>query len=990
YTARHGTVDPTGHYPAPLTPVSDTIVAESHRIADTSTVTTTLPPPTLVSIALSPADTTVEVGAAVSFIVTTTWSDGSSAPVGATYTAARGSVDATGLYTAPPAPGVDTIVASYEGRADTAAVTVLPRLLSITLSPDTAVIASDSTRQFSALGNYSDGTTETVPVSFSATGGTISTTGLYSAGPVAGTYEVVAAHQSGTADTAQVTIPKRLLSVALTPSSATVPSGGTLQFSTAGNYSDGAPDTVSVAYTATGGTIDPVTGMYAAGSTPGAYEVIATHESGKADTAGVTMTAGPPSELALISGHAQSAEVASALPLPLVVKVADAFGNPVAGATVEWQTAAGTGSLNPTSPTTDSLGNAQTIWTLGPLVGTQSATATVASLVAVQFDATAVPGAVSLTLSTLAADSSFMHADGSSQTVVRVSVQDAFGNSRAAGTDTVQLSTTSGTLGPVAHEASGMYSAILTASLTPGDAIVSAAVNGQALLANDTVILVAPVYTIEATASQSVLEPGETLQLGSVLRDSLGAPIPAEGHEIGWTSATPAIASVSPAGVVTALALGEAALIVSSEGKSDTLLMPVVPLPATLTATPTLLPAAGGQSPAPSTYGRDLSAGQTYTDPLTGVQVLKVTDALTPAANAGMDKGYSEGGPIISQPWTNPVDGRTYYTLKIGDYLVDLRYSTMALSNWRRVLVRGEIGFAFSLNPATPRIAYVVSWIGPGAKTVHRYNTATNEVENTGHWPWIVPDSVPGEYFDWLQNNVNDEWFVGMLSSNSTVVAFQPSTGTQLAFTEAATGLGIDEPHIDRELPVVYLATNNDDRQNVVGFLETSGSDVAGSIRIPDRSAIQSDDHAAPLRGMIVGLSSYEHTPNTLYYYDVVLDQTVEFAALEAVIGMADEWHTAGQWVFGNGAGPGQWFVIDAHDSDGTATATGMVREGMIAMVRPNPFSAHLIAAHDSWLPNYAGQPQPTISPDGKLVMWTSNMNGSGRMDTFLARTPTN
>ena len=38
---------------------------------------------------------------------------------------------------------------------------------------------------------------------------------------------------------------------------------------------------------------------------------------------------------------------------------------------------------------------------------------------------------------------------------------------------------------------------------------------------------------------------------------------------------------------------------------------------------------------------------------------------------------------------------------------------------------------------------------------------------------------------------------------------------------------------------------------------------------------------------------------------------------------------------------------------------------------------------------NTGGQPHPTLAPDGKLLMWTSNMGGSGRYDTFIARVPT-
>jgi hypothetical protein len=67
----------------------------------------------------------------------------------------------------------------------------------------------------------------------------------------------------------------------------------------------------------------------------------------------------------------------------------------------------------------------------------------------------------------------------------------------------------------------------------------------------------------------------------------------------------------------------------------------------------------------------------------------------------------------------------------------------------------------------------------------------------------------------------------------------------------------------------------------------------------------------------------------------------------------------------------------------------------MIGMVRMSPFSSRLLVAHDSEVSggsdfDYSSQPQPTLAPDGKLVMWTSNMNGSPRFDTFIAKVPAN
>ncbi len=71
------------------------------------------------------------------------------------------------------------------------------------LTPATASVAAGATQQFTAQGKMSDGSTEAVAVTYAATGGTVSTSGLYKAGTTAGTYRVIAVQQGGTkADTA--------------------------------------------------------------------------------------------------------------------------------------------------------------------------------------------------------------------------------------------------------------------------------------------------------------------------------------------------------------------------------------------------------------------------------------------------------------------------------------------------------------------------------------------------------------------------------------------------------------------------------------------------------------------------------------------------------------------------------------------------------------------------------------------------------------------
>lgn len=162
-------------------------------------------------------------------------------------------------------------------------------MVSISMTPDTVSLNSGATQQFSAAGNMSDGTTTAVIPTYGAAGGTISATGLYTAGSTAGSYSVIAT-VDGKADTSVVTIAgsATLGSVVMTPASVSLNAGATQEFSVSGKMSDGSTVSVSPTYSATGGTIS-ATGVYTAGTTAGGFRVIATAQ-GKADTSAITIS----------------------------------------------------------------------------------------------------------------------------------------------------------------------------------------------------------------------------------------------------------------------------------------------------------------------------------------------------------------------------------------------------------------------------------------------------------------------------------------------------------------------------------------------------------------------------------------------------------------------------------------------------------------------------------------------------------------------------
>lgn len=100
--------------------------------------------------------------------------------------------------------------------------------------------------------------------------------------------------------------------------------------------------------------------------------------------------AGAPAALVVQSGSGQQGQAGEPLPEPLVVRVEDAFGNPVQGAAIAWTSDSGT--VDPASAETDQEGLAAAAWTPGGELGTRTATATLGDLAGAAFEADIGPG----------------------------------------------------------------------------------------------------------------------------------------------------------------------------------------------------------------------------------------------------------------------------------------------------------------------------------------------------------------------------------------------------------------------------------------------------------------------------------------------------------------------------------------------------------------------------------------------------------------------
>lgn len=104
--------------------------------------------------------------------------------------------------------------------------------------------------------------------------------------------------------------------------------------------------------------------------------------------------AGAASAIAIQGGNGQVDTTGHLLPLPFVVKVTDALGNPITGAKVYWTQVAGSGTRSADSTFTDGTGQTSITYTLGSVLGTDTVRATVAGTAAsVDFTAGTVSAA---------------------------------------------------------------------------------------------------------------------------------------------------------------------------------------------------------------------------------------------------------------------------------------------------------------------------------------------------------------------------------------------------------------------------------------------------------------------------------------------------------------------------------------------------------------------------------------------------------------------
>jgi hypothetical protein len=124
-------------------------------------------------------------------------------------------------------------------------------LQSIAIAPTTASLATKGTLQYSAIGTFSDGTTQDISAgatwtSSNTTAATISSQGGLALGQAPGTTQITAALGGITSSAASLTVTSAILqSISITPTTASIGKGGDIQLTANGKFSDGSTQNVT-------------------------------------------------------------------------------------------------------------------------------------------------------------------------------------------------------------------------------------------------------------------------------------------------------------------------------------------------------------------------------------------------------------------------------------------------------------------------------------------------------------------------------------------------------------------------------------------------------------------------------------------------------------------------------------------------------------------------------------------------------------------------
>lgn len=403
------------------------------------------------------------------------------------------------------------------------------------------------------------------------------------------------------------------------------------------------------------------------------------------------------------------------------------------------------------------------------------------------------------------------------------------------------------------------------------------------------------------------------------------------------------------------------------------------------TPDPSLLPAATDQALDVTAYTAlnvpSMTPGQSYTDPVSGTTIVKLTTATSPISGTATEMcgvDYASGGSRVGRP-TSGVYPITCYRSPdgAGDFHV-ITFNPSSHAVGYRCAAPGVSGREISraMSFVTPNVMYAFSG---SPLNLRKYDISG------GTFSEIVAGAFPKDWgtshlhgqtrFVWLQSTVDDRYFAAQCGdSGPFVVVWDSQTDTfyERSFSTNEFKMSKDSPYIHN--------TTTFDVWNVVADTVATISGMAGMY----------PSHSDAIRQYVFG-SDVNAVHQGLWYADLESASPARVSPNETYY--IANLYTSGAWV-DQASDTSQW-VTQAYQTfdTGTSYSNEKMEPGSIGMIRLDNVGGLRLLCHtyndgDVNTPTaayYTNSIWPNMSPDGKFCLFKSNMNNKGGFASLFA-----
>lgn len=421
-------------------------------------------------------------------------------------------------------------------------------LTALSVTPTSASFAKGGTRQFIAMGAYSDGTSkdETNTVTWTSSAPTIATVGTtgIATGMAAGSATLTATSGTKTAQATVTISAATLQSLAITPANPSVVKGSTKAFAATGTYSDGSVSAVAATWTSSATAVATINASgVATGVAAGSTTITATYGTVSATTT-----------LVVSAATLTSIQVLPANPT-VVKSLTQAFT--AQGTYSDGSTAALSSGLIWASATT----SVATINASGVATGVDYGTSQISASLG------GITGSTTLTVGAAPAGTITSIAVTPALPTITQGATVQLTATASISTGGTQNITSTATWTSGSNAVATVTSAGLVTGVAPGSAVIQARAPIGTVTGQTTVTVTAGTPTlvsITVSPATATLSIGGTVDLGAVGNFSNNTSTSPYDSQVTWTSTAPSVATVNAGGLVTAVGAGSATIRATS------------------------------------------------------------------------------------------------------------------------------------------------------------------------------------------------------------------------------------------------------------------------------------------------------------------------------------------------------------------------------------------------------------------------------------------